>query len=459
MKSWKKKMTSLAVSAAMLTGFSAAALADEVLIAPNPAAQSAVAMQLDGKALTLTNGAAPIINEESGRVYLPFRSLFETLGAEVTYDENTGLITAVKGEREVQFINGQSTVVVKENGKSEMKNTMAAPYVENGQTMVPVRFAGEALGYAIGWDSANKTVVMLNPKTLADKYAGEFTYLQKYLDLNASYANKTLAYDAVANVYIIDPGSEDMPANYGELQMLMEGVTEANGNSAIKMTMADSDKLTGSMNLAAQGYSRQVMLEQGQIDLDLLMDMENLMMYIKSPVLGELTGIQSENDVWLSMDLHDLGISDKMIKDAMAQQGQITTVGDFIEYFLSMIDVTSVDDYAMLDSGLQMAVQYIGDDAFAADGNTYTADVEGAKVEFTLDDKGAMTSYSVDGSFDGVKFIMSGDADKIYLFFEINDYGYIVGMDMDMAWKEAVNSTVKVNPVDYDQEAVIAPMM
>ena len=458
MKSWKKKMTSLAVSAAMLTGFSAAALADEVLIAPNPAAQSAVAMQLDGKALTLTNGAAPIINEESGRVYLPFRSLFETLGAEVTYDENTGLITAVKGEREVQFINGQSTVVVKENGKSEMKNTMAAPYVENGQTMVPVRFAGEALGYAIGWDSANKTVVMLNPKTLADKYAGEFTYMQKFLDLNATYANKTLAYDAVANVYIIDPGSEDIQASFSEMQMLMDGITEANGNTVIDMVMNDSDKLTGAMNLPAQGYVKQEFLGQ-KIEMKTLLDINNLTMYFKSPLLDEMTGIQTEGEVWLSMDLHDLGISDKMIKDAMAQQGQITTVSDFIAYYLSMTDMSSVDDYAMIENILQMAVQYVGDDAFVADGNTYTADVEGAKVEFTLDDKGAMTSYSVDGSFDGVKFIMSGDADKIYLFFEINDYGYIVGMDMDMAWKEAVNSTVKVNPVDYDQEAVIAPMM
>ena len=180
MKSWKKKMTSLAVSAAMLTGFSAVALADEVLIAPNPAAKTAIAMQLDGKALSLSGNAAPVINDENGRVYLPFRSLFETLGAEVTYDETTGLITAVKGEREVQFINGQSAVVIKENGRSEMINTMAAPYVEDGQTMVPVRFAGEALGYAIGWDSANKTVVMMNPQTLADKYAGEFTYMQKF---------------------------------------------------------------------------------------------------------------------------------------------------------------------------------------------------------------------------------------------------------------------------------------
>ena len=457
MKSWKKKMTSLAASAAMLSGFSAVALAEDLLIAPNPA-NNAVAMQLDGKVLTLSDGAAPVINAESGRVYLPFRSLFETLGAEVTYDEATGLITAVKGEREVQFINGQSAVVIKENGRSEMVNTMAAPYVENGQTMVPVRFAGEALGYAIGWDSANKTVVMINAETLADKYAGEFGYMQKFLDLNATYANKALSYDAVANVYIIDPGSEDIPATFGEMQMLMEGVSEANGNTAIDMVMSDSDKLTGAMNLPAQGYVRQDLLGQ-EIEMKTLLDIDNLMMYFKSPILDELTGIQSENDVWLSMDLRQLGIDKKMIEDAIAQQGQITTVRDFIAYFLSLVDVTSVDDYAMLDSGLQMAVQYIGDDAFVADGNTYTADVEGAKVEFTLDDKGAMTSYSVDGSFDGVKFIMSGDADKIYLFFEINDYGYIVGMDMDMAWKEAVNSTVKVNPVDYDQEAVIAPMM
>ena len=457
MKSWKKKMTSLAVSAAMLTGFSAVALADEVLIAPNPAAKTAIAMQLDGKALSLSGNAAPVINDENGRVYLPFRSLFETLGAEVTYDETTGLITAVKGEREVQFINGQSAVVIKENGRSEMINTMAAPYVEDGQTMVPVRFAGEALGYAIGWDSANKTVVMMNPQTLADKYAGEFTYMQKFLDLNATYANKTLAYDAVANVYIIDPGSEDIQASFGEMQMLMDGITEANGNTVIDMVMNDSDKLTGAMNLPAQGYVKQEFLGQ-KIEMKTLLDINNLTMYFKSPLLDEMTGIQTEGEVWLSMDLHDLGISDKMIKDAMAQQGQITTVSDFIAYYLSMTDMSSVDDYAMLDSGLQMAVQYIGDDAFAANGNTYTNELDGAVIQFTLDEKGAMTDYSLDGDLNSVKLAIKGDADKIYMFFEFNDYGYIVGMDMDMAWKEAANSIVKVDPTDYDADAVIIPM-
>jgi hypothetical protein len=35
-----------------------------------------------------------------------------------------------------------------------------APYIENGTTLVPVRFVSEALGATVSWDGASKTVTI-----------------------------------------------------------------------------------------------------------------------------------------------------------------------------------------------------------------------------------------------------------------------------------------------------------
>nr|AIA86098.1 Cu_amine_oxidN1 [uncultured Thermosediminibacter sp.] len=44
------------------------------------------------------------------------------------------------------------------DGKSVTLDT--APVIENGRTLVPVRFLAESLGAQVGWDNASQTVVI-----------------------------------------------------------------------------------------------------------------------------------------------------------------------------------------------------------------------------------------------------------------------------------------------------------
>ena len=77
-----KQIISMVLAAVLLIGsLSLTAVAAET--------SNAVKIQLDGEFITLKDNAAPILKD--GRVYLPFRSLFETLGAEVSWDKNTGI--------------------------------------------------------------------------------------------------------------------------------------------------------------------------------------------------------------------------------------------------------------------------------------------------------------------------------------------------------------------------------
>lgn len=84
--------------------------------------------------------ASPIIKDN--RTFVPFRALAEAFGADVAYDEATKSVTAELNGVKVVMIIGSSTYTV--DGKE--KTADVAPYVSNGRTMVPVRFAAEAFG-------------------------------------------------------------------------------------------------------------------------------------------------------------------------------------------------------------------------------------------------------------------------------------------------------------------------
>ena len=123
------------------------------------AADGDIGVQLDGTALQFTD-ASPV--NEDGRVYVPFRAVFEALGATVDYDQASSTITAQKGDTKVQFVIGNTDITV--DGKAV--TTDAASFVRDGRTYVPVRFAAQSLGATVGWDGTNQTVVMVDKAAL-----------------------------------------------------------------------------------------------------------------------------------------------------------------------------------------------------------------------------------------------------------------------------------------------------
>ncbi len=109
-----------------------------------------VIMGINSKDL-LTNGvrsqidAAPLI--KNNRTFVPLRALLEAFGAEVEYDDKTRVITISLDDYKVVMTVGKKTYTV--NGES--KTMDVEPYILKGadRTMVPVRFAAEAIGYNV----------------------------------------------------------------------------------------------------------------------------------------------------------------------------------------------------------------------------------------------------------------------------------------------------------------------
>jgi len=80
----------------------------------------------------------------------------ETLGAEVVWDQTAQTVTLTKGDTVVVFTIGSTTYTV--NGESAVADV--APEITSDRTMLPARYAAEALGAVVGWDAGTQTVII-----------------------------------------------------------------------------------------------------------------------------------------------------------------------------------------------------------------------------------------------------------------------------------------------------------
>jgi len=92
----------------------------------------------------------------SGRTMVPLRGIFESLGAQVNWDASTRMITANKGDTDVQLGIGDRRATV--NGRAVYLDAPAM--ILRGSTMVPLRFVSEALGADVKWLEATQTVAI-----------------------------------------------------------------------------------------------------------------------------------------------------------------------------------------------------------------------------------------------------------------------------------------------------------
>ncbi|MBQ7264605.1 MAG: copper amine oxidase N-terminal domain-containing protein [Firmicutes bacterium] len=85
---------------------------------------------------------------------VPMRAIFEALGADVTYDTDTKIITAHKGTAVIKLQTGSDIVYI-----NNVPTKLPIPVEnKNGHTMIPLRFVSEALGAEVTWNGESKSV-------------------------------------------------------------------------------------------------------------------------------------------------------------------------------------------------------------------------------------------------------------------------------------------------------------
>lgn len=135
-----KRLISALIVAAMMLSFTSVFATDA------PSAE----VFIDGTKLECD--VPPII--ENGRTLVPMRAIFEALGANVYWDADTKTVTAVAGGTVVILQIGNELAFVNSDS-----HTLDVPaQIINDRTLVPARFASEALNATVEWDETNRRV-------------------------------------------------------------------------------------------------------------------------------------------------------------------------------------------------------------------------------------------------------------------------------------------------------------
>ena len=110
-----------------------------------------ISVNLDGEAVEFT-GQEPVITE--GRTLIPLRGVFEKLGYNISWDNNTKTAEFEKEGIKVCVTANSGEFSV--NGESIALDVPAQ--IINGSMMLPLRAIGEAAGLKVDWDSESKSV-------------------------------------------------------------------------------------------------------------------------------------------------------------------------------------------------------------------------------------------------------------------------------------------------------------
>lgn len=91
-----------------------------------------------------------------GRTLVPVRTIFEKLGLEVGWDDETRTVIGKNNGMEIKLPVGNKKAT--KNGL-EIELDVPSSIIE-GRTLVPVRFIAESLGAEVDWDEETKTVII-----------------------------------------------------------------------------------------------------------------------------------------------------------------------------------------------------------------------------------------------------------------------------------------------------------
>jgi len=99
-----------------------------------------------------TDGLGQPFLDANNRTLVPMRKPLEAIGAELTYDKKTQIVTAVKDGTTVTVIIGQSYISV--DGEIVPMDTSAI--IKDDRTYIPLRAVFEGFGYTVTWSGAGK---------------------------------------------------------------------------------------------------------------------------------------------------------------------------------------------------------------------------------------------------------------------------------------------------------------
>lgn len=188
---------------------------------------------VNGESLTFPDAVPKL---KSDRSFLPFAATFEALGyTDITWDGSTGTVTASRDGQRISLTIGEPSITLYTEEAPDGQNIPmdVAPYVDpaTDRTYVPVGLIADALGYNVGWDGSNGTVIIDDVDAILAANTETYELMDKYLDYSRTFAQKN---QKVGGEYAMDisvstsDGEQDMDIQFladGDYDMITAGST------------------------------------------------------------------------------------------------------------------------------------------------------------------------------------------------------------------------------------------
>ncbi|WP_068620145.1 copper amine oxidase N-terminal domain-containing protein [Paenibacillus tuaregi] len=127
---------------------------------PASAAPGPISVYLDGSKISFPAGA-PYTSQ--GTTLVPFRTIFEKLGLQVTWNAKTQTVTGSKEDLTLQLTLGSNRASI--NGV--IQKLSVPPATVKGTTYVPLRFVGEAADAKVDWNEGSGYITIQTAKSTA----------------------------------------------------------------------------------------------------------------------------------------------------------------------------------------------------------------------------------------------------------------------------------------------------
>jgi len=378
MKNSIKRILSILLVVAMLSGVGVIALADVVAVpisAPiepiEPMSveelinERSAEVQVNGAIIGYESGVRPYYNPAAGRVYVPFRDLFTALGFMVDYVEATRTAVAVKGDLKVEYVQGSDKVSVTEGDTAA--NVIAlevAPITRGGRVLVPIRFFSEAIGVRVGWDGSTRTVIIIDTATLLQN-DNTYEILGKLQALNAPVTSSNTKTTADAELDIsVEDGADTLDINFNGTATMIANPNAIDVNANLKMVVGGT---------AMAGVTSTI-----DVDMELIVNLQKGLIAFQSDDLYALSesflGVRpAEDGTWITIDMGLPAESLSVATEITAVPDIKTFIDMLIEDQLNSMWIDSIYAYEEMQLVVDLISTQFADSSFEKQGNNYVS--------------------------------------------------------------------------------------
>ena len=336
-----------------------------------PIKDTTIGVQLDGEYVDFTDSEGKVVNPQilNDRTMVPMRKIFEIFEAAVDWKPETRTVVATTEEKEITLTIDSDKANLKDllSGEEKEITLDAAPVILNDRTMVPVRFIAESLEKEVGWDAANRTVVIIDFDKIEKELEEKVPALKDIfaLELEPMEACKTSS-KITGKVIYKDPTDKS-----NNETIKVNGTLEFNMNKEKEIEMCIDLEFTGS------GTIYDSLKEAGMEELELRIIIADGSAYM----MFKQDGKESWTNLGSGIDLSEL--------TSLPINHTPKSYAEYVEIIKVVLEEPTVETYAMMEKMVDLLACIYNEENFKITGTG-----SNKTLKLNIDMKDFMNQYS-----------------------------------------------------------------